>query len=166
MALCKRIGNIKFLFWNKWEIQPFDKEQTFLLTTAGLSSKGEVQKNISEAAEEKKTPWILITNAEYSGFLLVVPTLCPKQLCGNKFFLLVCIKCAVLLILLFWKISDRKCLQEVFMSIVCMRVLFSLLQHFRKVGLIEVNGYFNSLSDHLSFAFWFINTTKEDIIKQ
>lgn len=43
-------------FANKWEFQPFDKEQTFLLTTAGLSSKGEVQKNISEAAEEKKTP--------------------------------------------------------------------------------------------------------------
>lgn len=55
--LCVRgVGISSSSFANKWEFQLFDKEQTFVLTTARLSSKEEVQKNISEAAEEKKNP--------------------------------------------------------------------------------------------------------------
>lgn len=54
--LCARgVGISSSSFANKWEFQLFDKEQTFVLTTARLNSK-EVQKNISEAAEEKKNP--------------------------------------------------------------------------------------------------------------
>lgn len=55
--LCvKGVGILSSSFANKWEFQPFDKEQFFLFTTVGQNSKREVQKNISKAAEEKKSP--------------------------------------------------------------------------------------------------------------
>lgn len=164
--LCVRgVGISSSSFANKWEFQLFDQEQTFVLTTARLNSK-EVQKNISEAAEEKKNPWILDYKCRIYWFLVSSSNFVSQTIAQEQFYLLVCFKCTVLFVLLFWKISDKKYLQQVFMRKVCIRVVFCFLQHFRQVGLIEVNGYFNSSNDHLSFAFWFINIIKEDIIKQ